>query len=388
MSDPAPRPPFHRRFLFLAFPFVAFFALLSLVELLTRATLPHLSPLDFFVTASRQQAQFVDAAHVRITEGDPLLFWRLRPNLRDVLWDAMRVTTNAQGLRYDHAVVRKAPGAFRIVCVGDSVTFGYRVPRVYLRRPREDPEWLPYPALIERWLRAANPRRPIEVIPLATPGYSSHQGLAWLRRDIRRLDPDVVTVCFGWNDIDVRSTSDAQSMKTGWLSVTARRLVSGSQALMHASQWLRSRRAGLGPLPDAVRRVSQERFVDNELQMARLARSHNAGAVLIGPVYRDRVAHPPEGDVIGAYRDALRAAAREAGTSYLEVAELTEAASPGNARLFEEHIHPNHRGHRLLAVALLRFLRDQGLLRDLAIPAIPPPGHAEPDDEPPPETQP
>jgi lysophospholipase L1-like esterase len=364
----------------LAVPPVLFLTLLVVVELVTRAAFPPLSPLDFFVTAPRQQAQFVDRSNVRIYEGDPLLFWRLLPNLHGVLWDGMRVSTNGQGLRYDHDVGRKPPGALRIVCVGDSVTFGYRVPRVYQRRPRENPEWLPYPMLLERWLRAANPGRAIEVIPLATPGYSSHQGLAWLGRDIGRLDPDVVTVCFGWNDIDVRGRSDAQSMNTGFFGVTARRIVSASQALMRASQWLRSRKAGYGPLPDAVRRVSQERFVDNELQMARQARIRGAAAVLIGPVYRDRVAHPPEGDVIGAYRAALRAAAREAGIPYLEVPELTEGAYPGNARLFEEHIHPNHRGQRLLAVALLGLLRDEGLLKGLAVPSIEPPPRDEADE--------
>jgi lysophospholipase L1-like esterase len=88
------------------------------------------------------------------------------------------------------------------------------------------------------------------------------------------------------------------------------------------------------------------------------------------------VAHPPEGDWIGADRAALRDAAREAGVPFLEVAELTEAAYPGNARLFEEHIHPNHRGQRVLAAALLRFLRDQGLLGGLAAPDVPPAGAA------------
>jgi lysophospholipase L1-like esterase len=372
MSRPAPPLPFHRRSLFLAVPFFVFFSVLALVELTVRLTLPHVSSLDLFVVSPRQQAQFVDAAHVRIFEGDPLVFWRVMPNLHDVLWDATRVTTNAQGLRYDHPVGRKAPGTFRIVCVGDSVTFGYRVPRVYLRRPRENPEWLPYPALLERWLCAANPARKVEVIPLATPGYSSHQGLAWLRRDIGWLQPDVVTVCFGWNDIDLRAGSDAQTMKTDWLSVTARRLVSRSQALMHASAWLRARRATAGVRPDTVRRVSPERFVDNEIAMSRLARSHGAAAVLIGAVYRDRVAHPPEGDLIGADRAALREAASEGGIPYLEVKELTEDAYPGNTRLFEEHIHPNHRGHRLLALALLAFLRDRGLLDGLAVPSIEP----------------
>jgi lysophospholipase L1-like esterase len=375
-------PPFQGRSWVLVLPSVLFLAFLAAVEAAARSTLPHLSSLDFLVTAPRQQAQFLDAAHVRITEGDPLLFWRLRPNLSGVLWDAMRVTTNGQGLRYDHDVGPKPKGAFRIVCVGDSVTFGYRVPRVYVRRPRENPDWLPYPMLLERWLRAANPGRAIEVVPLAAPGYSSHQGRAWLRRDIGRLDPDVVTVCFGWNDIDLRARSDAQAMKTDFWSVTARGIASRSQALMHASRWLAAKRAGAGTRPGAVRRVSRERFVENELEMARLARERGAAAVLIGAVYRDRVAHPPEGDVIGADRAALSAAARAHGIPYLEVPELTEAAHPGNARLFEEHIHPNHRGHRVLARTLLGFLRDQGLLGDLAVPSIGPPGH---DDVEPPE---
>jgi lysophospholipase L1-like esterase len=377
MSHPGPRLPFQSRSLFLAVPSVLFVALLVLVELAVRSTLPPISPLDFFVTAPRQQAQFVDRSNVRIYEGDPLLFWRLLPNLRDVTWDAMRVSTNGQGLRYGHDVGRKPAGTFRIVCVGDSVTFGYRVPRLYLRRPRENPEWLPYPMLLEKWLRSANPGRSIEVVPLATPGYSSHQGLAWLRRDIGRLDPDVVTVCFGWNDIDVRARSDAQAMKTGWLAVTARRLVSNSQALMHASRWVAARRGRAGPLPEAVRRVSPERFVGNAIEMARLARERGAAAVLIGPVYRDRAAHPPEGDVIAAYRAVLREAAAEARVPYLEVKELTEDAHPANARLFEEHIHPNHRGHRLLALRLLAFLRDERLLGDLDATSIEP---AEPEE--------
>jgi len=376
MTTEATPPSLWRRIAFLAFPFAVFFGALAAVEALARATLPHVSSLDLFVTNTEQQAQSMDRAHLRIYEGDPLLFWRPMPNLHGVVWDATPVTTNAQGLRYDHDVGPKPKGTFRIVCAGDSVTFGFRVPRVYLRRPRENPEWAPYPALLERWLREANPGRAVEVIPLATPGYSSHQGLAWLRRDIAWLQPDVVTACFGWNDMDSADRSDALAMKGDWLSVTRRRLLSSSQALIHASRWLASRRAPATPAPETARRVPRDAYVANLLEMARLARRHGAAAVLIGPVYRDRVSHPPEGEIIAGYRDALRAAAREQGIPYVEVPELTEAAYPGNARLFEEHIHPNHRGQRVLAAALLRFLRDQGLLGGLAVPDVPPAGAA------------
>jgi lysophospholipase L1-like esterase len=253
-----------------------------------------------------------------------------------------------------------------VVCAGDSVTFGYRVPRVYRRRPGDYDE-LPYPMLLEKLLREAHPGRDVEVIALAVPGYSSHQGLAWLRRDLRRLQPDLVTACFGWNDIDRRALTDRQAMPTGPAQVSARALVTGSQALMRVVQWLRARRSG-APLPGgpAVMRVPREEFVENVRGMASLAREAGAGFAAIAPIYANPVAHPPEGDDIAGHREALREALARDGVPFLEVPELTEKLYPDNAPLFEEHIHPNHRGHRLLAERLLRFLESQRLLPGLA----------------------
>src|SRR5207244_4303724 len=72
-----------------------------------------------------------------------------------------------------------------------------------------------------------------EVLPLAVPGYSSHQGLAWLRRDLAGLRPDLVTLCYGWNDVDHRSAADREAMPMDALHVASRRLVVHSQALLH-----------------------------------------------------------------------------------------------------------------------------------------------------------
>ena len=193
--------PAARKVLFLAIPYAAFALLLAAVELSVRTIAGRLDPLEAFVTAS-QRAQFDDAQAVRIFEFDPLLLWRLQPGLRDVIWEHTPVTTNADRLRYDRPLGRKPPGTFRVLCAGDSVTFGFGVPQVALKRPHErHPDWLPYPARLERALRAANPGRAVEVAPLAVPGYSTHQGLAWMRRDLRALEPDLVTVLYGWNDI-------------------------------------------------------------------------------------------------------------------------------------------------------------------------------------------
>src|SRR5262245_23462231 len=350
MSVPPPPPPSgRRRVLFLAVPYALFFLAAAVVELAVRLAEPHVSSLEFLVTAPEQQAQFRDPFGERICEGDPLLAWRLAPSLHRVLWDFTLVTTNPQHIRYDRPLGRKPPGTFRIVCLGDSVTFGYRVPRVFRHHPDDyDPHWLPYSALLEHRLREEHRGREIEVIPLAVPGYTSHQGLAWLRRDVDWLQPDVVTALYGWNDICRRSLTDAEAMPTGWLSVTGRSLIMRSQALIYAWRWLHPRGdVQLGATP--VMRVPRDSYVANQLAIVEVARSHGAAALLIGPVYRDRVTYPQEAVDIGAYRIALRNAAREKGIPYLEIPELTEAGSPANADLFGEHIHPNNKGHKLLA---------------------------------------
>jgi lysophospholipase L1-like esterase len=354
-----------RRLLFLSVPYLAVALLLAAVEAVVRWTLPHVDPLEWLVAAPEQRAQIDDRRDVRIFEADPLLFWTLRPGLDRVIWDLTLVSTNAQGLRYPAPVGPKPPGTFRIVCLGDSVTFGYRVPRVLPRHPGDyNPSWRPYPALVEDALRAANPGRAIEVIPLAVPGYSSHQGRAWAERDLERLAPDVVTACFGWNDIGRRARSDREAMATAKTQVLARRLLASSQALVHLGLRLRRTPSAATPATGTMR-VPRNEYVLNLLAITQAARAAKATPVLLGPVYRDRTSHPPEGDDIAAHRAALRAAAEKDGIAYLEIPELTEDQSPANRWLFEEHIHPNHQGHKLMAERLLAFLAEQRLLGDL-----------------------
>ncbi len=177
-----------RRLLFLAVPYLIFALALLLVEAGTRLLLPRVSMLDAVVDSPQQRSALSDSERVTIFEGDARLLWRLKPNLANVVWDFTPVSTNSRGLRYAGEIGAKTPGTLRVVCLGDSVTFGYRVPVVWAKKPDDyDRSWLPYPALLEQALRAANPGRRIEVIPLAVPGYTSRQGLAWLRRDPARL---------------------------------------------------------------------------------------------------------------------------------------------------------------------------------------------------------
>jgi lysophospholipase L1-like esterase len=226
---------------------------------------------------------------------------------------------------------------------------------------------------MEDALRAANPGRTVEVVPLAVPGYSTHQGLAWLRRDLPFYRPDVVVLLYGWNDISLRAHADADTMSTSAAQVLARDLVSHSQLLVRAWRLLHANGRGAAQAAGSgVPRVDARRFVQNHVHMAELAGAQGAAVVVVGPVFRDAQEHPEEAARLAAYRTALRDAMAARGVPYVEVAELTERAWPANQRLFLEHIHPNHAGHRVLAQALLRFLGERGLLRGLSAGAAAP----------------
>ena len=365
--------PLRRKLAYIAIIYGFFLLILLGIEVVTRLTMQHVSSLDLFVATPQQKMQVSDPKQASIFEGDPLLLWRLRPNLDRAVWDFTVLSTNAQHLRADYPIEGKPANTYRIVCLGDSVTFGYRVPVVWPDKPTEyDPEWLPFPMLLEKQLREANHDRHIEVFPMAVPGYTSHQGLAWLRRDIDRLQPDMVIASFGWNDVSLSDVPDREAIRTDWYPVAVRWLIDHSQAFAHATRWLRSRNQAPAKRPRPVPRVSETEYLNNFAAIVDLVRSRNEGLIVIGAPYRDSTTNPPEAELMKKYRASLKASMEQKQVPFLQVLELTEAASPANDGFFGELIHPNHIGHRLLASELLKLMASKKLANDLKIPDLVP----------------
>jgi lysophospholipase L1-like esterase len=208
---------------------------------------------------------------------------------------------------------------------------------------------------------------------MAVPGYSSQQGLAWLRRDIEWLQPDLVIVSFGWNDVSLSDVPDREAMRTNWYAVATRWLIDHSQAFAHATKWLRSKSQRL---PDQkvtpVVRVSEAEYLNNFTEIVRLARSAGAGVIVIGTPYRDSTTNPSEARLMKQYRVSLKTVMQQRNVPYLEVLELTEAAGSVNEGFFGELIHPNNMGHRLLTYELFRLMARTKLLGNLKIPEFVP----------------
>ena len=342
--------------------------LLLLAEGATRLFTKPTDPLAVFVSSPQLRNDTQGDNTSGLFEFDPLLTWRLRSNLRDLWWDFTPVRTNGSGIRTDREIGAK--NGLRIVCLGDSVTFGYRVPVAHDRNQPTafDATEKPYPALLEEMLRAKFPGKTIEVLPLACPGYTSSQGLAWLRRDIAALQPDLVTACFGWNDARAAGMPDRLTFPSSEAQVTVRRIMARSQLLLKVAQAAQAGRAKELMGNSDEPRASATEYVENFVEMNATAKAQNAWFGAILPVYRDpntagdypegkaQAGDPEEAGRITTYRDQLQAAAKQHQFAQLLIPELTETGWPKNTDLFGERIHPNAAGHRLMAERLLEFL--------------------------------
>ena len=120
---------------------------------------------------------------------DPVRGQRLAANY-DGWFAGAPAHTNSLGFRdtRDYALA-KPPGTFRIVVLGDSVTFGHGA--LYETS---------YPYLLEQRLREWRPDVKWEVWNLGVPGYNTAQELAYLNEVGGRYAPDLVIVGFFLND--------------------------------------------------------------------------------------------------------------------------------------------------------------------------------------------
>lgn len=110
---------------------------------------------------------------------------------------AERVTINEHGLR-GPSISRADDGtALRVLCLGDSMTFGYGVA-----------DELPFPRQLERLLSTMVPDRDAQVINAGVQRYFTHQEIDYLRLRGVHFGPSAVVLAIYSNDLGVRPASN------------------------------------------------------------------------------------------------------------------------------------------------------------------------------------
>lgn len=309
---------------------------LALAEVLLRIT---------DLGAVRPQLRFDTHTQALLSDGsfvtDRRLLWRQGDGPRAPLEKQYRIVHPS-----DPAPAKT--GRFRIICLGDSCT----------RLSGQGP---PYTAILEQEL---DPRR-VEVFNASLPGYTSHQGLAWLETQLLDFAPDLVVVYFGWND-HWRSTGRTDRQLAADLAARRPRL------------WrLLQRPAQPPPL-----RVSTAEYAENLRRVADLVTRRGGQVLLLTAPYHftaENIArimatgYLLAGDEPGAlheqYLDVVRSLGGLPGVSLFDAAELFASVQAPRLLLQRDGIHLRESGHVALAAMLAPLIAH----RHLGAPAPPAP---------------
>jgi hypothetical protein len=254
-----------------------------------------------------------------LLDEDPDLIQRLIPDLEiphPQTQEIMKI--NSHGYRGPEFAMEPAEDRTRVALLGDGTLFGMGLG--YEQTPA---------CLLGKMLDAKRTAgaRPVEVIDLAVPGYTSFQGARQAETLFPRLRPDLVIVGFGYTDGEVCNVTDAEAQA----SISGlQRFFAHLSPYFHGSaffQWLRNKsrsgayRESLNrsqlDLERIVSRVSLPQFKKNVARIIDRARDAGGEALLLDP------------NLLNYYaRDTLKDLAAEYGTPFLSAREVFEAKYP------------------------------------------------------------
>jgi lysophospholipase L1-like esterase len=307
---------------------------------------------------------------------DPLLSWRLRPGG----WLPGRVARiNSRGLVGAEFSWKKPADTFRILALGDSVTYGLYACGIGIFCRRD-----PYPSALENLLKRRTANARFEVLDAGVYGYTTLQGLRYYRVYLTGLDEDLVTLMFGWNDHGAMRGSEPGDFRSAWvrdIAYGAYRLALFRTAATWTALWV-TRESPPNPFSpgEYQPRVSPGDFEHNLELLVQAVRARGAKVVLLTepfgpqsePFRTGAIAQPwvlnklPDYrtfiDLHRSYNERTRAVAVRLGVPLVDAE--AEFERDDTSHLFSpfDLVHPNDTGYRLIAEMLFALLQRDHLV--------------------------
>lgn len=343
----------------------------GLVRLADRAGVVDLSPTLAEIPPPAEVDEQIDLATSDASRplyvGDPALHHRMSANWSGTFPEEsmaaigkaqVSIRTNSLGLRAPDVARPKPAGVFRILVLGDSVTFGWGL--------REQDT---YTAQLAGLLAALRPGQRFEVINAGVSGYGTWQEAVWLEQLAAEAEPDLVVLQVHLNDAADNLWGMSQQAEGGdsWLArhsalaqlvqrlALARRL-QGSAGGACQRAW-----------NDGQQRVCWERTEELLAGMEKTASARGAPLVLLLSPMRWQVepgVKDPRAWVDAArYQAELASFARQQNLPLVDPLPAFRSAFTATFQpLFLDVGHPNEAGQRIMAQELYGFLAQAGLL--------------------------
>ncbi len=315
----------------------------------------------------------LQAAQGPLYVGDAKLHHRMAANWsgvfpqeisRKVGRSEVSIRTNSLGLRSPELIQPKPVDLFRIVVLGDSVTFGWGV-------RGEDT----YVSHLAGLLAALHPGQRYEVVNAGVSGYGTWQEALWLQEQAAALQPDLIIVQVHLNDAadnlwgtygQVVGQPSTLAQKSALVRLVQRVLLAqrggGTGSGSCANDW-----------SEAGRRVCWQTTLALLDDIQGTAKAYNAPTVLMPMPMRWQVepgVTDPRAWVDAVrYQGELAQYAQRRGWLFVDPLPAFQSAAqaapssttPGQS-LFLDVGHPSEAGHRILAQELYRQLNQAGLL--------------------------
>ena len=275
---------------------------------------------------------------------------------------------NSFGFHGPEITREKPRGTFRIICMGDSCTFGAGIGM----------NELPYPGILERILNDSPSGLRFEVINAGVPGYNTIDGSYWLRDELLGFSPDLVVIMYGWNDhwlVDRPHYDEAvKSSKIVTINDVFSRLNTYRimSRIIYGLKWKSSKKHLSSELRSLRFEVLPDRYWNNLDLMIREARSGGARVLLMtspsglvpgkAPVYLLKLGAVKSLETLPGlhetYNNVVRKLAAERGTLFLDLVDVFGGNEDEyyTDRLVDP-IHPNNAGYTRIASELATVVR-------------------------------
>lgn len=276
----------------------------------------------------------------------------LKPNFKGDMWNTS-VTINSRGFRDREGIflAKKGNKDIRIICLGDSSTFGVKV-------NFDDA----YSKVLERMLNDNIKEEKYEILNGGCAGYTTFCGLKMFEeKKLLSYYPDIVTVYFGVNDEYLwHWSSDAACYQIRVLNkffqksrvfsllwkVMTERVFKGNIQLT----------SNMGKL---TARVSLSEFRSNLCAINKILKKHNIKGLFM--TYPSKTELFPIDNLasanrLKAYNETIREMSRKHGFKMLDLEKIFIEKYDNDEKLFADYCHPSSYGHKIIAEEIYKKL--------------------------------
>lgn len=280
-------------------------------------------------------------------EASPIYGYRAKPN-QDVRRFGNRIFYNAQGLRSEPIATLPKPGTIRVLCIGDSITFG----GVQVDQAQT------YPYQLQTILNqnATN----FEVINASTGGWAIENESAYLRHEGIYLSKIVVLELGSHDLFQPKSPSEL----VGTVNFPNRKPILALEEGFF--RYLIPKVAVNLPffqepnLQANPTKKDLERNLGSFLRIASYVKSQQAQLIVI--LVEQPEEFEPKSTLANYSKELLAQKTRELNIPYKNLRQ--DFRLSGGSKLFRDGIHPNSEGNKVMALAVAELIKGQQIANE------------------------